>query len=185
MPKKCSNSASGKYEIGYRRPPKKYQFKPGQIANPEGINRKTSRSTGLDFKVALERELRKPIRIQRGKRKLVVTQQAAGIGELVRQFAKGDHRARRDLVVLCEKYGLDLTSRNALQGALEDALSVEDEALLADFVRRHGGQYPIRAGALTSVPAKDETLLGPPIEGSKLLTAPSENSTELQTINRR
>jgi hypothetical protein len=39
MPKKRSNSASGNYEIGYRRPPKRYQFKRGRTANPAGINR--------------------------------------------------------------------------------------------------------------------------------------------------
>lgn len=44
MPKRRSNSASANYEIGYGRPPKRYRFKPGQIANPEGINRKRARS---------------------------------------------------------------------------------------------------------------------------------------------
>src|SRR6516162_1404419 len=112
MPKKRSSSGSGKYEVGYRRPAKQYQFKPGQIGNPEGINRKTPRSP--DFKASLERELRKPISIQRGKRKVVVTQDLAGIGELVRQFANGDHRARRDLIVLCEKVGVQLIDHDAL-----------------------------------------------------------------------
>jgi hypothetical protein len=153
MPKKRSSSGSGKYEVGYRRPPKQYQFKPGQIGNPEGINRKTPRSP--DFKASLERELRKPISIQRGKRKVVVTQDLAGIGELVRQFAKGDHRARRDLVLLCDKYGVDL-NRNALRGALEDALCAEDEALLAEFVKRHGGQYPLQTDVVPTNPDQTE-----------------------------
>ena len=174
MPKKGSNSKSVTYQVGYGRPPKQHQFKPGQIANPEGINRKAPRSP--DFKASLERELRKPISIQRGKRKLVVTQELAGIGELVRQFANGDHRARRDLIVLCEKVGVQLIDHDALQGALEDVLSAEDEALLADFVRRHGGEYPARAEAVPGLPAEDENLLGPPADDPKLLTAQPENS---------
>jgi uncharacterized protein DUF5681 len=175
MPKKRSNSPSANYEVGYGRPPKQYEFKPGQIANPEGINRKPVRSP--DFKASLERELKKPMKIQKGKQTLTVTQAAAGIGELVSQFAKGDHRARRDLVLLCEKLGVDLTNRAALQGALEDALSAEDEALLADFVKRYGGQYPIRTDAVSGLPAKDQNLLSPSADDPKLLMARRENST--------
>jgi hypothetical protein len=178
MPKKGSNSKSVTYQVGYGRPPKQHQFKPGQIANPEGINRKASRSP--DFKASLERELRKPVSIQRGKRKLVVTQELAGIGELVRQFAKGDHRARRDLVVLCEKYGVDL-NRNALRGALEDALGAEDEALLAEFVKRHGGQYPLQADVV-STNRNDVKFLSSPNNNAKLLTACSEDSLNPQIV---
>ena len=176
MPKKRRNSKSVTYQVGYRRPPKQYQFKPGQIANPEGINRKTPRSP--DFKASLERELRKPISIQRGKRTVVVTQEVAGIGELVRQFAKGDHRARRDLVLLCDKYGVDL-NRNALRGALEDALCAEDEALLAEFVKRHGGQYPLQVDAVPTNP-NDAKLLTSPNKDAKLLGASSGNLLESQ-----
>jgi hypothetical protein len=180
MPKK--RSTAGPYKVGYACPPDQYKFKPGQITNPTGINRKSPRSP--DLKASLERELTKPVRIKRGKRTLVVTQEAAGTSEMVRQFVKGDARARRDLFQLCDKYGINLSSRNALQGALEEALSAEDEALLADFVRRHGGQYSIRADASTGFPAKGETRLDPPVDGTKL-QAQSENPTELQTINRR
>jgi hypothetical protein len=176
MPKKRSNSKSVTYQVGYRHPPKHYQFQPGQIANPQGINRKTPRSP--DFKASLERELRKPISIQRGKKKVVVTQELAGIGELVRQFAKGDHRARRDLVLLCEKYGVDL-NRNALRGALEDALGPEDEALLAEFVKRHGGQYPPQADIVSTNP-NDAKLPTSPNEDAKLLRASSEDSLNSQ-----
>jgi hypothetical protein len=178
MPKQRSNSPSTNYEVGYGRPPKQYKFKPGQIANPEGINRKPVRSP--DFKASLERELKKSVKIQKGKQTLTVTQAAAGIGELVGQFAKGEHRARRDLVLLCEKLGVDLTNRETLQGALEDALSAEDEALLADFVQRHGGQYPARADAVPSLSAEDENLLTSPTEDTKLLSAPSDVSTEFE-----
>jgi hypothetical protein len=178
MPKK--HSKLGSYQVGYKRPPDQYKFKPGQITNPTGINRKSP-----DLKASLVRELTKPVRIKQGRRTLVVTQEAAGTGEMVRQFVKGDARARRDLFQLCEKHGIILSNRAALQGTLADVLSAEDEALLADFVRRHGGQYPIRADVPPGLPAKRETLLGPPADGAKLLTARSENPTELQTINRR
>lgn len=64
MPKQRSSSASGSYEIGYRRPPKKHQFKPGQITNPAGSNQHTVRSIARDMKLALERELNKQVKVR-------------------------------------------------------------------------------------------------------------------------
>jgi hypothetical protein len=182
MPKKRKTSASGSYEVGYGRPPKQYQFERGRAANPRGINKKTAPSTAPNFRARLEDELKKPIKIQKGKQKLTVTQEAAGIGELVRQFAKGEHRALRNLILLFDKLGIDLTNREALQGAIEDALSAEDEAILADFVKRHGGQYPPGADAVRSLPAEDANLLNPPTDDPKLLTARPENSNESQMV---
>jgi hypothetical protein len=182
MPKKRMKSASGTYEVGYGRPPKQHQFKRGRAANPSGINKKTVRSMAPNFRARLEDELKKPIKIQKGKQKLTVTQGAAGIGELVRRFAKGDHRALRDVILLCDKLEIDLTNREALQGALEDALSAEDEAILADFVKRHGGQYPPGADAVRSLPAEDPNLLSPPNKVAKLLAAPPEDSTDSQMV---
>jgi len=179
MPKKHSNPASGSYKIGYGRPPQQYNFKRGQITNPDGINQHTAGSIARDMKLALECELNKQIKIRRGKRSITVRQTTAGISKLVRQYVEGNPRARRDLILLCEKLGVELINRDALRGALEDVLAAEDEALLADFVRRHGGQYPVRADAVSSLPAKDENLLGPPVDNPKLLTAQPETAPQM------
>ena len=161
------------YRVGPGRPPKEYRFKPGQSGNPEGYKRKTP-SIAPDLKALLERALNAKVKLRRGERDKFVTKAAAGIDQLVDQFAKGDPRARRDLILLCEKLGVDLTNRKALEGALEDVLSAEDEALLAHFVKRHGGQYPLGVEH-GSRQAKDANLLTSPIENAKLLVPPSEN----------
>jgi Family of unknown function (DUF5681) len=179
MPRQRSNSPTKHYDVGYRRPPTQYQFKKGQIGNPEGVNRKASASP--DLKVILERELNAKVRLRRGEAEKI-SKGAAGIKRLVDQFEKGDPRARRDLILLCEKLGVPLTNRKALEGALEAALSAEDEALLADFVRRHGGQYPVRADVVPGLQTKEENLLGPPADDPKLLTARPENSTSPQMV---
>ena len=184
MPKKRSSSGSGDYEIGYRRPPKRYQFKRGSITNPTGINQHTP-SIARDMKRALERELNKPIKIRQGQRSITIRQSMAGISKLVGQFVEGNPRARHDLILLCEKLGVELVDRDALQGALEDVLSAEDEAILGDFVRRHGGQYPAHAETVPGLPVKDENLLGPPADDPKLLTAQSENSTSSQIVQQK
>ena len=185
MPKKRSSSGSGDYEIGYRRPPKRYQFKRGSVANPAGTNQHTAPSIARDMKLALERELNKQITVRQGKRSTTVRQTMAGISKLVGQFVEGNPRARRDLILLCEKLGVELVDRDALQGALEDVLSAEDEAILTDFVKRCGGQYPARADPVPSLSSNDENLLGPPADDPKLLTAHNENSTSPQIVQQK
>jgi hypothetical protein len=174
MPKKHAKSLSAKsYEVGYGRPPNKFRFKKGRSGNPTG-QRKTP-SNPPNLKAQLERELNKAVTIRSGKRATILTKAAAGIEQLVDQFAKGDRNARRDLILLCEKLGVDLTNRKALEGALEDVLSAEDEALLADLVKRHGGQYPLEADTVLAKSAKDANLLTSPSENAKLLALPSDN----------
>jgi Family of unknown function (DUF5681) len=175
MPKRRSKSPPTHYDVGYRKPPKQSQFKKGQIGNPEGVNRKASASP--DLKVIVERELNAKVKLRRGEADQKITKGAAGIKRLVDRYANGDSRALRDLILLCDKAGVPLTDRKALEGALEDALSAEDEALLTDFVRRHGGQYPVRAETVPNLLDKDQKLLGPAAEEPKLLPPRPENST--------
>jgi Family of unknown function (DUF5681) len=176
MPKKSAKSPSDPYQVGYGQPPKKFRFKRGQSGNPTG-KRKTP-SNLPDLKAQLERELNKAVTIRSGKRVKTLTKAAAGIEQLVDQFAKGDRNARRDLFFLSEKLGVALTNRVALEGALQDALSAEDEALLADFVKRHGGQYPIGADMVPSPANQGANLLTPPEQAARLLPAPPGNSTD-------
>jgi hypothetical protein len=173
-PDSDTQKSGEEYRVGPGRPPKEYRFKPGQSGNPEGAKRKTP-SIAPDLKALLERALNAKVKLRRGERDKIVTKAAAGIEQLVDQFAKGDPRARRDLILLCETLGVDLTNRKALEGALEDVLSAEDEALLADFVKRHGGQYPFGAEQ-----AKDANLLTSPSENGKLLAPPFENLIDSQ-----
>jgi hypothetical protein len=132
----------------------------------------------------LQAALNQAVTIRAGKRQKTLSKSAAGIEHLANQWAAGDRHARRDLLVLSEKLGLELTDRDALQGALEDALSAEDEALLADFVRRHGGHYPVGADAGRSLLSQGKKLLGSSAEDPKLLTARSENSTSPPMVQR-
>jgi hypothetical protein len=145
--------------------------------NPEG-KRKSPKAPNL--RTDLQRALNQTIRS--GRQQKTVSKGAAGIEHLVDQWAKGDRHARRDLILLCDRLGVDLTDREALEAALEDALSAEDEALLTDFVRRHGGQYPVRADPAPSLPATDQDSLDSAADDPKLLSAPVESSTSPQQV---
>jgi hypothetical protein len=69
-----------------------------------------------------------------------MTKAAVGIAQLVAQFAEGDRYARRDLIALADKLGVDLTAGQAgtIGDAIATLMSANDEAIIADFLRRHG-----------------------------------------------
>jgi hypothetical protein len=97
------------YRVGPGRPPREYQFKPGQSGNPKGARRKTP-SIVLNLKAVLERALSKTVTPRQGEKGKIVTMATAGIEQLVTQFAKGDRYARRDIMDLAQKLGVDLTA---------------------------------------------------------------------------
>jgi Family of unknown function (DUF5681) len=131
------------YRIGPGRPPKEYQFKPGQSGNPKGARRKPG-SIALDLKALFERALSAKVTLRQGEQEKIITKAAAGVEQLVNQFAKGDRHARRDLLTLAATLGVDLVAgqSHALEQRVAAALSANDEALLADYVRRHAIQSP-------------------------------------------
>jgi hypothetical protein len=129
------------YRVGPGRPPKEYQFKPGQSGNPKGARRKPT-SIAPDLKALFERALSGKVTLRQGEQERIITKAAAGIEQLVNQFAKGDRHARRDLLALAERLGVDLVAGQgeALGQTVAAALSASDEALLADYVQRHSVQ---------------------------------------------
>jgi hypothetical protein len=127
------------YRVGPGRPPREYQFKPGQSGNPKGAKPK-DRSLAADLKAVLERALGQKVTLRQGEKERIVTMATAGIEQLVAQFAKGDRYARRDIFDLAHKLGVDLTAsrENAIERAPATDVAADDEALLADYLRRHG-----------------------------------------------
>src|SRR5690349_23478467 len=85
-------SSRPSYNVGWGRPPREHQFKPGHSGNPSGASGK-DKSLLSDLDALLERALN----MRHTEREQIVTKFAAGIDTLVNQFAKGDYRARRDL----------------------------------------------------------------------------------------
>jgi hypothetical protein len=121
------------YRIGPGRPPKKYQFKPGQSGNPKGAKRKEP-PIAPDLKRLLEQALNKPVTLKQGDRERIVSMFAAGVEQLVAQFAKGDRHARRELIPLAEKLGIDLVTGGPK--TVEQALPANHQEILDDYVRR-------------------------------------------------
>src|ERR1700716_4182518 len=132
-----SDPPEQEYRVGPGRPPKAYRFKPGQSGNPKGARRKP-RSIAPDLKALFERALSAKVTLRQGEKEKIISKAAAGIEQLVNQFAKGDRHARRDLFMLAQTLGIDLTAGQGDIGkSVAAALSANDEALLADYVLRH------------------------------------------------
>ena len=125
------------YKVGPGRPPREHQFKPGQSGNPKGAKRKP-KSMATDLKAALECALNKTIKLKQGEKERIVTMATAGIEQLVAQFVKGDRHARRDLMALADKLGVDLMAGQ--QQALQDTLAPNHAAILQFFFQRQNNQ---------------------------------------------
>lgn len=121
------------YKVGPGRPPKEFQFKPGQSGNPKGAKRKPP-SIVPDLKLLLERALNSKVKLKQGEREQIVTKAAAGIEQLVNQFAKGERHARRDLIALAGKLGVDLGN------AIQEALTPNHQAILDDYLARRSDE---------------------------------------------
>jgi Family of unknown function (DUF5681) len=131
-----SRQSDGEYRVGPGRPPREYQFKPGQSGNPNGAKRKSPLVP--DLKAIFERALNEKLKHQLGEREEIMTKAAAGITTLINQYVEGDRHARRDLFAWADKLGIDLTAghKHVIERALAPPLTADDQALVDDYVRR-------------------------------------------------
>ena len=82
-------------EVGYRKPPKSTQFKPGQSGNSKG------RPKGVqNFETDLQQTLRAPVEIKNAKGTRTVTTQQALLQTLAAKALDGDIRANQQLIAL-------------------------------------------------------------------------------------
>lgn len=143
-----SDASAEEYKVGPGRPPKEFQFKPGQSGNPKGAKRKPT-SIAPDLKLSLERALSTKVKLKQGEKEQTVTKAEAGMEQLVNQFAKGDRHARRDLIALADKLGVDLGQRKAIQ----QALALNHQAILDAYVaRRSDGGAPSSSSPVFAPP---------------------------------
>jgi hypothetical protein len=121
------------YKVGPGRPPREYQFKPGQSGNPKGAKRKPP-SLLPDLKRLFEQALSEKVTLRQGDKERTLTMAETGIRQLIAQFAKGDRHARRDVFAYAAMLGIDLiTSQRA---AIEEVLASDYQAILNTYVAR-------------------------------------------------
>ena len=83
----ADRTSKSDYEVGYRKPPKRTRFKPGQSGNPRGRPKGTK-----NLKTDLMEELGEKIVIREGDRSQKVSKQRALLKSVVNRAIKGDAR---------------------------------------------------------------------------------------------
>lgn len=124
------------YQVGYRKPPKHSQFKPGQSGNPKG------RPKGVQsLSTEVVEILRTPVVVtENGKRRKVSTQ-GLSLRVLAQKALRGDVRALAQLLELAARYNNEPPASRA-----DEPASPDDEEILANFLRRHTGSANQDAG---------------------------------------
>ncbi len=91
---------NGDNEVGYGKPPKERQFKPGQSGNLKG--RPKSKKSGLTDVSGL---LNEPVKVKAGGKVREMGPFEAGLRKLVKRAVDKDLRAILKFVKICEEYG--------------------------------------------------------------------------------
>jgi hypothetical protein len=122
--------------VGYGKPPKHSQFKPGQSGNPKG-RKKGKRNLQTD----LEEELCRRVKVtEEGQHKSLTLQQLV-VKNLVRKAAKGETRAEKLLIELIFR-----TGANEVSEAASNELSSADKAILDRFLQDELKRITVKKG---------------------------------------
>jgi hypothetical protein len=139
--KRPTQAGEANYEVGYAKPPKHTQFKPGQSGNRRGRPKGTK-----NLKTDLQEELGEKILIREGEHSRRVSKQRAVVKTLVTRTLKGDTRAGGQLITMMMRL-LD-TGEGA--PVIAEALHEDEHEILRAFedrVRRESaGEVPRQEG---------------------------------------
>ena len=118
---------SDDYDVGFGKPPKHTQFKPGQTGNPQGRPKGSK-----NLKTDLLEELSEPMQVTEGGQVRRISKQRALIKTLMARALKGNDRAAAKILDLC----LRVLGIEDLDDAAEKPLSQEDREMLEAFEAR-------------------------------------------------
>jgi hypothetical protein len=117
----------GEEGVGYRRPPTHTRFKSGNSGNPRGRPRGHANAKGT-----VERVINETVPVREGDTTRKMTKLEALVQALTMKAMKGDARSASILIGLITRLGL--LGEPEIETLA--ALSEEDDAILADYVRR-------------------------------------------------
>ncbi len=119
-----NNQENKDYEVGYKRPPRKHQFKKGCTGNRNGRPKLIQ-----DFNTDFQQELEEIITIQKDGKSKPVTKQRALIKILITNALNGNVGAIKLVTAVLSKLPVKVED-------LEKDLSPEDAQILEDFIKR-------------------------------------------------
>lgn len=126
----AGNARKGKPDVGYKHPPVDTRFKPGVSANPKG------RPPGRpNTKTTVARVINETVPVRDGEKIRNMTKLEAMLQAHTMKAMKGDARSASIVIGLVTRMGI----LGEPETETIAALSEEDDAILADYVRRHSG----------------------------------------------
>ena len=127
MPKR----KSGYYEVGYGKPPKAFQFKPGKSPNPSGRPRKLPELSDL-----LGKELKRKRHIVEDGRRLAIPTIHILIKRLIELAGRGDIRALFHALAWADLYLKEERKLEALKRPVDDITVEEAREAYAELRKR-------------------------------------------------
>lgn len=126
--------SSENYEVGYKKPPRHSQFKPGQSGNQKGRPKGTK-----NLSTDLQEELSSKIVVREGAKQQKISKQRALVKTLFNKALKGDIRAINAFLRLIERTNFEEAKE---PGGPE--ISPNDEAIIDAFITRHQARILIK-----------------------------------------
>src|SRR5713101_3590097 len=149
--------ASRGYAIGYGRPPAHTQFKPGHPKRGGRPKRQRNART------AFEGIINEKITIREGKRPRSLSKRDAFYLRITNDAISGNDKAQSKVIALMQSHRLNGEPQEETN---REPLTADDEALIADFFRRHGNEMePTQPAESTAKPKTGEAK--PPIKETK------------------
>jgi hypothetical protein len=131
-------------DVGYCKPPKRTQFKPGKSGNPKG-RRKGVRNFSTDVVSTLQ----SPVKVTKGGRARNVSTQLATLLVLRDRALKGDPKAADHLLDLASRYN------TGQQAAATRELEADDHSILAAYGRELLASYPWEGATADGIASVD------------------------------
>lgn len=119
-----SNKDLQKYEVGYKRPPREHQFKPGQSGNPKGRPKKNN-----NFAEDVLEEMSAMITVQENGKLTKITKKRALAKRLIADSLSGKVSAIKILTPI-------LAGETKITKDLEEELTLQDSQILEDYIQR-------------------------------------------------
>ena len=114
------------YKVGYKKPPKHTQFKPGQSGNPKGLGKRDETP-----KTVFKEEMAERFPITRKGKTVRVSALRIAMKRAKVKAMEGDLKAFALLLRLCERWGLDEAKE-----ALAQELQPDDAGIIKRALRR-------------------------------------------------
>ncbi len=90
-----SDGSEAPYEVGNKKPPKQFQFKPGQSGNPKGRPKGST-----SFEARVQKELSKLVTVNKNGRSVKMSKLDVGVTRLVDRFMTGDLKSTAIIIGL-------------------------------------------------------------------------------------